>query len=88
MDKFWAWLANSPYASIIKIAVGGALAAILATITNADGTPTSNSLIIVIGAAFIPWLLSQINPVARAQYASYRLASTAAREVVAEKADK
>jgi hypothetical protein len=71
MDKLWAWLANSPYASIVKIAVGGALAAVLATITNADGTPNSTALIVIIGAAVIPYILHLINPVSRAQYAVY-----------------
>ena len=73
MDKFWAWLANSPYASILKIAVGGALAAILATITNADGTPVDNSIWVILGAALIPYILHLINPVSRAQYAAYRV---------------
>lgn len=75
MEKFWAWLANSPYASIIKIAVGGALAAVLATITNSDGSPNSTALIVVIGAALIPYFLHLINPVSRAQYSVYLGAS-------------
>lgn len=72
MNRFLAWLANSPYASIIKIAVGGALAAVLATITNADGTPVNNSLIVILGAALIPYVLHLINPVSRAEYAAYK----------------
>jgi hypothetical protein len=71
MDKFWAWLANSPYASILKIAVGGALAAVLVVITNDDGSPVSNSIWVVLGAALIPYILHLINPVSRAQYAVY-----------------
>jgi hypothetical protein len=72
MIKFWAWLANSPYASIVKIAVGGALAAVLAAITNADGTPVDNSVWVILGAALIPYILHLINPVSRAQYALYK----------------
>lgn len=72
MSKFWAWLANSPYASILKIAVGGALAAVLASITNADGSPIDNSIWVVLGAALIPYILHLINPVSRAQYALYK----------------
>jgi hypothetical protein len=84
--KFWAWLANSPYASIIKIAVGGALAAVLAAITNADGSPVDNSVWVILGAALIPYILHLINPVSRAQYAAYRGVSKAAD--VVEKAEK
>lgn len=72
MEKFWAWLANSPYASILKIAVGGALAAILAVITNDDGSPVSNSIWVILGAALIPYILHLINPVSKAQYALYK----------------
>ena len=72
MSKFWAWLANSPYASIVKIAVGGALAAVLAAITNADGSPVDNSVWVILGAALIPYILHLINPVSRAQYALYK----------------
>lgn len=72
MDKFWAWLANSPYASIVKIAVGGALAAILAAITNDDGSPASTSIWVILGAALIPYILHLINPVSRAQYSLYK----------------
>lgn len=72
MNRFLAWLANSPYASIVKIAVGGALAAVLATITNADGSPVNNSLIVILGAALIPYILHLINPVSREQYAVYK----------------
>ena len=75
MDKFWAWLANSPYASILKIAVGGALAAVLATITNADGTPVDNSIWVILGAALIPYILHLINPVSKAQYRAYLVES-------------
>ena len=86
MEKFWAWLANSPYASIVKIAVGGALAAVLASITNADGSPVDNSIWVVLGAALIPYILHLINPVSRAEYAAYRGVSKAAD--VVEKAEK
>lgn len=75
MSKFWAWLANSPYASILKIAVGGALAAVLAAITNADGTPVDNSIWVIIGAALIPYILHLINPVSKDQYRAYRVES-------------
>lgn len=81
MDKFLAWLANSPYASILKIAVGGALAAILATITNADGSPVDNTIWVVLGAALIPYILHLINPVSRAQYAAYLSVSKTADAV-------
>lgn len=72
MEKFWAWLANSPYASILKVAAGGALAAILAVITNDDGSPVDNSIWVILGAALIPYILHLINPVSRAQYALYK----------------
>jgi len=72
MTKFWAWLANSPYASIVKIAVGGALAAVLAAITNADGSPVDDSIWVILGAALIPYILHLINPVSRTQYALYK----------------
>lgn len=72
MDRFWVWLANSPYASILKIAVGGALAAVLAVITNDDGSPVDNSIWVILGAALIPYILHLINPVSRAQYALYK----------------
>lgn len=72
MGKFWAWLANSPYASILKIAVGGALAAVLAAITNADGSPVDDSIWVIVGAALIPYILHLINPVSRAQYSLYK----------------
>ena len=75
MEKFWAWLANSPYASILKIAVGGALAAILAVITNDDGSPVSNSIWVILGAALIPYILHLINPVSKAQYRAYLVES-------------
>lgn len=81
MNKFWAWLANSPYASILKIAVGGALAAVLAAITNADGTPVDNSIWVILGAALIPYILHLINPVSRAQYSAYKGVSKAVDEV-------
>ena len=86
MNKFWAWLANSPYASIIKIAVGGALAAVLASITNADGSPIDNSIWVVLGAALIPYILHLINPVSKAQYREYRVAAKVDKAV--EKAEK
>lgn len=86
MNRFLAWLANSPYASIIKIAVGGALAAVLATITNADGSPVNNSLIVILGAALIPYVLHLINPVSRAQYALYKDGVDLSKAV--EKAEK
>lgn len=82
MARFWAWLANSPYASIVKIAAGGALAAVLAAITNADGTPIDNSIWVVLGAAFIPYLLHLINPVSRAQYAMYKTGAEVSDEIV------
>ncbi len=72
MTKFWLWLANSPYAGIVKVAVGGALAAILVVITNADGTPKDTSIWVIVGAALIPYILHLINPVSRAQYAVYK----------------
>lgn len=81
MEKFWAWLANSPYASILKIALGGALAAILAVITNDDGSPVDNSIWVILGAALIPYILHLINPVSRAQYAVYRGVSKTVDEV-------
>lgn len=87
MEKFWAWLANSPYASIIKIAVGGALAAILAAITNDDGTPVSTSIWVILGAALIPYILHLINPVSRAEYAAYREVASAERDVKAVEKD-
>jgi len=86
MMRFWAWLANSPYASIIKIAVGGALAAVLAVITNADGSPVDNSIWVIVGAALIPYILHLINPVSRAQYAAYREVAQGEDEVI--KAEK
>jgi len=86
MMRFWAWLANSPYASIIKIAVGGALAAVLAVITNADGSPVDNSIWVIVGAALIPYVLHLINPVSRAQYAVYREVAQGEDEVI--KAEK
>ena len=73
--KFWAWLANSPYASILKIAAGGALAAVLAAITNADGTPVDDSIWVILGAALIPYILHLINPVSKAQYREYLVES-------------
>lgn len=86
MNKFWAWLANSPYASILKIAVGGALAAVLASITNADGSPIDNSIWVVLGAALIPYILHLINPVSRAQYGLYKDGVDLSKAV--EKAEK
>ena len=86
MMRFWAWLANSPYASIIKIAVGGALAAVLAVITNDDGTPKETSIFVILGAALIPYILHLINPVSRAQYSAYREVAFADDEVL--KAEK
>lgn len=71
MNRFLLWLANSPYASIAKIAVGGALAAVLAAITNADGTPIDNSVWVILGAALIPYLIHLLNPVSREQYRNY-----------------
>ena len=82
MTKFWAWLANSPYASIVKIAVGGALAAVLAAITNADGSPVDNSVWVILGAALIPYILHLINPVSKAQYAVYKTGADVSDEIV------
>ena len=81
MMRFWAWLANSPYAGILKVAVGGALAAVLAAITNADGSPVDNSVWVILGAALIPYILHLVNPVSKAQYAVY-LAGAKAEDAV------
>jgi hypothetical protein len=90
MVKFWLWLANSPYANIVKVAVGGALAAVLAVITNDDGTPKETSIIVIIGAALIPYILHWINPVARAQYAVYKTGAEVSDEIrkTVKKAEK
>jgi hypothetical protein len=90
MLRFWTWLANSPYASIIKIAVGGALAAVLAVITNDDGTPKETSIYVIVGAALIPYILHLINPVSRAQYAVYKDGAEVSDEIrkTVKKAEK
>ena len=82
MNKFQLWLANSPYASIVKIAVGGALAAVLVAITNADGSPVDNSVWVILGAALIPYLIHLVNPVSRAQYAVYKTNAELSDDVV------
>jgi hypothetical protein len=81
MNRFWLWLANSPYAGILKVAVGGALAAVLAVITNDDGTPRDTSIIVILGAALIPYILHLINPVSRAQYAVYKTGAEVSDEI-------
>lgn len=52
------WLATTWEGSIVKIAGGAALGAILSWLTTADVHP----LIVAIGAAVIPVLINALNP--------------------------
>ena len=52
------WLADSPYAGILKIAAGAALGAVLDYLTTSDVSP----LVVAISAAVIPVAINALNP--------------------------
>jgi Na+-transporting methylmalonyl-CoA/oxaloacetate decarboxylase beta subunit len=58
MKKFEEWLAATATGSLVKIAGGAALGALLSYLTTADVHP----LIVAIGAAVIPIAINAINP--------------------------
>ena len=57
MDAFKKWLATSPVASMLKIALGAALGALLGYLPTSGWEP----LAVAIGAAVIPVLINWVN---------------------------
>ena len=57
MASFLNWLAKSPEATVLKIALGAALGAILSWLMSADIHP----LVVAIGAAVLPVCINYLN---------------------------
>lgn len=57
MGNFLDWLAKSPEATVLKVAVGAALGAILSWLMSADIHP----LVVAIGAAVLPVCINYLN---------------------------
>ena len=58
MQKFEDWLAVSPIAGTLKIALGAALGALLSWLLTADVHP----LIMALAAAVLPIFINAVNP--------------------------
>jgi hypothetical protein len=58
MIQFEKWLATSPFASALKIAVAGSLAALVGYALTSDWDP----IIVVLGAAFLTPIINYLNP--------------------------
>lgn len=58
MSKFESWLATSPTASFLKIAVAAALGALGSYVASAEVHP----LVVAICAAVIPVVINYLNP--------------------------
>lgn len=58
MQGLDVWLARSPVASVLKIAVGAGLGAALDYLVTADVSP----LVVAVAAAVVPVLVNFLNP--------------------------
>lgn len=58
MKRVTTWLATSPIASILKIAVGAALGGVVDYLTTSNVNP----IVVAVGAAVIPVAVNAINP--------------------------
>jgi len=57
-NTFGKWLANTPEGTLVKVALGAALGALLDWVVTAEVSP----LIVGITAAIVPVLINYLNP--------------------------